>query len=267
VAKLKEAVRKAPPPPPSCWPERSTTFERTYMSAGKVAKLIRGLGSTEALGVDGVPVSVYKKGLDILSGPIAHLVNRSLASGVFPEVFKQAIVIPVYKGGGKDRKDPASYRPVSLLCALSKVLELVVKNCLQSHMDVLGNVSTLQHGFRRGRSCTSAVAAAHAAWVGARKDVKIVGILAFDMTAAFNLVAAKELLPKLTAIGVRVNALAWFSSYMTGGRQRVNWNGTLSEEVAVVYRVRQGSILGPTLFLLHVADMVEAVDVLNHAVF
>jgi hypothetical protein len=87
VAKLKEAVRKAPPPPPSCWTEKSTTFEWTYMSEGKVAKLIRGLGSTEALGVDGVPVSVYKKGLDILSGPIAHLVNRSLASGHFPKNF------------------------------------------------------------------------------------------------------------------------------------------------------------------------------------
>jgi hypothetical protein len=124
------------------------------------------------------------------------------------KIFKQAIVIPVYKGGGKDLKDPASYKPVSLLCAISKVLELVVNNCLQSHMDVSGNVSTLQHGFRRGRSCTSAVAAAHAACVGARKDSKIVLILAFDMTAAFDLVVANELLPQLTAIDIRANALA-----------------------------------------------------------
>jgi hypothetical protein len=41
----------------------------------------------------------------------------------------------------------------------------------------------------------------------------------------------------------------------------------MSEEVAVVYGVKQVSILGPNLFLLHVADMAEAVDVLNHAVF
>jgi hypothetical protein len=272
-----QEAAKTPPPSASSptsigtstsrWPKRTTEFQWEFMSAGKVAKLIRGLGSTEALGVDRVPISVYKKGLEVLSGPIAHLVNRSLAEGVFPDAFKRAIVIPVHKGGGKSRKDPASYRPVSLLCALSKVLEIVVKNRLQQHMDVSGNVPSQQHGFRKGRSCTTAIASAHAAWVNARKTGKVVGVLAFDMTAAFDLVAARELLPKLSAIGVRPNALAWFRSYMTGGRQRVDWNGTLSEEVDVVFGVRQGSILGPTLFLLHVADMAEEVNVGEDAVF
>jgi hypothetical protein len=269
VARLKAEISTAPPPPPSLWPERAETFSWTYQTAGKIAKLIKGLGSTEALGVDKVPVSVYKKGVDILSGPIAHLVNRSLASGVFPNVWKEGVVVPIFKGGGKNRKDPASYRPVSLLCALSKVLELVVKNSLQSHLDVSGNVPTSQHGFRKGRSCTSAIASAHAAWTEARRAGKVVGVLAFDLTAAFDLVAAKELLPKLAAVGVRPNAIAWFLSYLEGGSQRVDWNGALSSKVAVVYGVRQGSILGPTLFLLHVADMAEAVgvDVLRNAVF
>jgi hypothetical protein len=85
-----------------------------------IAKLMKGLGSTEALGVNQVPVSVHKKGADILCGPVTHLVNRSLATGVFPDIWKEGIVIPVHKGNGKSRKDPASYRPVLLLCALSK---------------------------------------------------------------------------------------------------------------------------------------------------
>jgi hypothetical protein len=140
VEKLKETVKRAPPPPPSSWPERSTAFSWTYATAGRVAKLIRGLGSTEALGVDQVPISVYKKGVDVLSGPIAHLINRSLANGVFPDAWKEGVVIPVHKGNGKDRGDPASYRPVSLLCSLSKVLETTVKTQLQQHMGVSGNV-------------------------------------------------------------------------------------------------------------------------------
>jgi hypothetical protein len=269
VAKLKETVRSAPPPPPSTWPGETTAFEWTFTTAGRVAKLIRGLGSTEALGPDSVPVSVYKRGVDILSGPIAHLVNRSLANGVFPNAWKEGIVVPVFKGGGKDRKDPASYRPVSLLCAVSKVLETVVKVQLQQHLDVSGNVPSSQHGFRRGRSCTTAVATAHAAWTSARRDGKVVGILAFDMSAAFDLVSAAELLPKLAAVGVRPNALAWFQCYLSGGKQRVDWNGTKSEVVEVVYGVRQGSILGPTLFLLHVSDMAQSVgvDVLQNGVF
>jgi hypothetical protein len=113
------------------------------------------------------------------------------------------------------------------------------------------------------------IATAHAAWTGARKAGKVVGVRAFDLTTAFDLVSAADLLPKLSAVGVRTNALLWFQSYMTGGTQRVDWNGVLSERMDVVYGVRQGSILSPTLFLLHVADMEEVVgvDVLRNGVF
>jgi hypothetical protein len=257
----------APLPPPSSWPESRTAFSWTYTNAGKVKKLIHGLGSTEALGPDHVPVSVYKKGAEVLCGPIAHMVNRSLATGVFPDAFKHGVVIPVYKGGNKDRKEPSSYRPVSLLSALSKVLELVVKSCLQAHLDVSGNIPASQHGFRRGRSCTTAIAAAHAAWIKGKAAGKVVGILAFDLSAAFDLCSAGELLPKLAAVGVLPNALRWFTSYLQGGRQRVSWRDELSEEIDVRYGVRQGSILGPLLFLLAVADMEAVLDVNGNAVF
>jgi hypothetical protein len=259
-------VSSAPPPPPSSWPKSSTTFAWTYTTAGKVRKLINGLGSTGAIGPDGVPVSVYKQEVEVLCGPVAHLVNRSLATGIFPEAFKHGVVLPVHKGGKKDQKEPSSYRPVSILCALSKVLELVVKTCLQQHLDVSGNVPTTQHGFRRGRSCTTAIAAAHAAWVKGRKEGKVVGILAFNLSAAFDVCSAAHLLPKLVKAGVGPNALRWFSAYLTGGHQRVCWNGSMSEEVEVLHWVRQGSILGPLLFLVAVADMEACLDVAGNVV-
>jgi hypothetical protein len=267
VAKLKMGVSNAPPPPPSSWPETSSTFAWTYTTAGKIKRLINGLGSTGATGPDGVPVSVYKQGVDVLCGPIAHLVNRSLATGVFPEAFKHGVVLPIFKGGRKDRKDPASYRPVSILCALSKVVELVVKIDLQRHLDVSGNVPAAQHGFRKGRSCTTAVAAAHAAWTRGKKEGKVVGVLAFDLSAAFDVCSAAHLLPKLAKIGVLPNAMRWFSSYMAGGYQRVCWNGALSAEVEVLHGVRQGSILGPLLFLVSVADMEACLDIAGNVVF
>jgi hypothetical protein len=58
----------------------------------------------------------------------------SLSAGVFPSAFKTALIHPVYKGGGKARNDPGSYRPVAILCALSKVLETMAKEDLEAHM-------------------------------------------------------------------------------------------------------------------------------------
>jgi hypothetical protein len=82
-------------------------------------KTILQLGSMEAPGVDGIPVLVLKKGVEVLAGPVSHLINMSHATGLVPKSFKTGVVHPVYKGGGKSRTDPVSYRPVSILPALS----------------------------------------------------------------------------------------------------------------------------------------------------
>jgi hypothetical protein len=88
-----------------------------------------------------------------------------------------------------------------------------------------------------------------------------VGILAFDLSAAFDTVAKDQLLPKLAKLGTAGNALRWFNSYMSGGRKVVVWNGVKSDPVGMVYGVRQGSILGPLLYNVHVADMPTCLDV------
>jgi hypothetical protein len=102
-------------------------------------------------------------GSDMLAGPVSHLVNMSLSAGVFPSAFKTALIHPVNKRGGKARNNPASYRPVAILCALSKVLETVAKEDLKAHMAANNILPTSQHGFRKGRSCATALATAHAA--------------------------------------------------------------------------------------------------------
>jgi hypothetical protein len=99
-----------------------------------VAKEIRQLNPTEALGTDGIPVSVLKKGLEVLTLPLAHLVNMSYATGTVPDILKNAKVHPVHKGGGKSWTEPSSYPPVSILPVMSKILEGLVKKDLESEL-------------------------------------------------------------------------------------------------------------------------------------
>jgi hypothetical protein len=84
--------------------------------------------------MDGIPTSVLKKGVEVLAGPISHLVNQSLAEGRVPAAFKIGRVNPIHKGKEKPCKDPASYQKVSIQPALSKVLELHVKDDLENHL-------------------------------------------------------------------------------------------------------------------------------------
>jgi hypothetical protein len=211
--------------------------------------------STGALGIDGIPTLVLKLGGEVLASPIAHLVNMSLSSGLVPRDFKKALVVPIHKGGGKPHHDPASYRPVSLLTAMSKILETVVKSDLEEHFALVNAIPDSQWGFRPERSTTMALAAAHASWIGARKAGNAVGILAFDLSAAFDTISKKQLLPKLYELGIRGGPLRWFENYLTDGMQSVIWNNESSPFNPIEYGVRQGSILGPILYLALVSDM------------
>jgi hypothetical protein len=138
---------------------------------------------------------------------------------------------------------------------MSKVLETLVKTDLEGFLAATGALPRSQHGFRSGRSCTTALGTAHSGWLNGVRCGNVVGVAAYDLSAAFDTVAADKLVPKLKRIGVRGFALSWFVDYLRGGWQCIVWNGGVSDFVDIEYGVRQGSILGPVLFLLHVADM------------
>jgi hypothetical protein len=136
----------------------------------------------------------------------------------------------------------------SILTAISKLLESVVKEDLEAH---IAAVNRSQFGFRKKRSCSTALASAHASWTQSAKAGKVVGIMAFDLSAAFNTISKELLIPKLAGLNITGLALHWFDSYMSGGQQCVAWNDCHSAYVAVKYGVRQGLILGPVLFTIH----------------
>ena len=89
-------------------------------------KTLRGLNTTPALGPDGLPMSLWKNTVTVLAPTLTNIVNSSIRSGFVPTRFKTAIVSPIYKGGGKPKDEPASYRPVAVLNSLSKLLESTV---------------------------------------------------------------------------------------------------------------------------------------------
>jgi hypothetical protein len=89
----------------------------------------------------------------------------------------------------------------------------------------------------------------------------VVAVVGFDLLAAFNTVGREDLLPKMEAMGIGGRNLNWFRSYLTDARQRVVRDGQVSAMVDVEDGVRQGSLLGPVLYLLHVSDLPLALEI------
>ena len=101
-------------------------------------------------GHDEMKIGPIRSVLNYIEGPLTYVCNLSLNEGIFPDILKIANVIPLYK-----KDDPVffnNYRPVSLLCSLSKVLEKLMYNRVISFLDDNNILFKYQFGFRKSHS-------------------------------------------------------------------------------------------------------------------
>ena len=129
-------------------------LEYKSVSAAEVKRIILSdLVTSKAPGPDGILPSELKLVAGEIVPTIAILFNESLATGLLPEQFRMANLVPVFKPGKTDTSSAKHYRGISLTCILSKVLEKIVFNQLNDYFTQCEALSDNQYGFRRRRSC------------------------------------------------------------------------------------------------------------------
>ncbi|CAB4042628.1 Hypothetical predicted protein [Paramuricea clavata] len=117
----------------------------------EVAEVLRYLDPQKACGPDGIPSRLLLELADEIAPSLSKLLNMSLSLGVVPSKWKLANITPVFKAD--DPTLSSNYRPISLLCVLSKVLERCIHNHSYLHLAPL--IYDRQHGFVRGKSTTT----------------------------------------------------------------------------------------------------------------
>ena len=85
--------------------------------------------STEARGSDLIPQLVIARALPLLAPYIAQVINASLICGIFPEPWRESLLVALKKTATASA--PTDFRPIALLCFLSKVLEKIVHDQIQ----------------------------------------------------------------------------------------------------------------------------------------
>ena len=91
----------------------------------------------------------------LLSKPLATIFNSSTEEGIFPDIWKLAMVSPIFKTGQKS--DLCNYRPISILSVLSKLFEKIVHDQVSTFMKDHGLFSHCQHGFRQLHSTVTSL--------------------------------------------------------------------------------------------------------------
>ena len=207
-------------------------------------------------GPDGIPMHIFKKNIEILAPVLSNVCNKSLQQGVFPEIHKKGVIIPIYKN--KDKYEISNYRPICLLNAISKILEKLVANRIMAHLERNNLLSNSQYAYRKGMG-TDLATTKFVSDVIHNFDRNQYSLSVFlDLTKAFDCVNHRILATKLKYFGINNLAYKWLVDYLHNRKQYVKYNGVVSKDSNINIGVPRGSILGPILFLIYIDDLNRA---------
>ena len=126
-------------------------FQLEEVSLDKVRYMVKNMKKSRANGSDSLNQMVLSDALPLIEKVLVHLINVSMCSSIFPTIFKHTKIIPIIKAG-KERDNPASYRPVSSLCLIGKLIEGAVFDQIMTHVKQHGLIDDDHHGGRSGHS-------------------------------------------------------------------------------------------------------------------
>lgn len=220
----------------------------------EIRSIVRKLKNSKSPGLDKIHNNLLKRLPPIGFVYLVHIVNWCLKLSYFPSKWKEAKVIGILKPG-KPPSQPDSYRPISLLSSISKLLERIILNRLKCHLEVFNIIPSHQHGFRSGHSTVTQL---HRLVNTIRNNLQnklSTGLVLCDFEKAFDKVWTNGLTYKLINTNTPPYITKIINSFLNDRSLTVYVQNTPSSTRNIRFGVPQGSCLSPILYNIYIHDI------------
>ena len=120
------------------------TFQQVNFK--RVKKAIMRLKNVDSVGLDGIPVKVYKRFRSALTPALSRVINTAIKTSQYPQRYKDGLLAPVPKRGNLELV--GNWRPVVLLPVASRILEGVLCSQIRDYMEGMKLIPATQHAYR-----------------------------------------------------------------------------------------------------------------------
>ena len=217
---------------------------------------LAALPKAKGRSVDDLPLIYFRDSMCIAAKFMTDIFNTSLSTGIYPDVWKKALVIPLKKNANP--LTPSDTRPISNLAHFAKVFDKLVTAQLLDYLESNNLLSPFQSGFRKHFSTQSALLKiTDDIRRGIDKEMVTI-LLLFDFRKAFDSVKHSTLLRAMRKLNCSDSFIRWFMSYLSGRSQAiVDLRGYLTDFIKLSSGIPQGSNPGPVAFLILVDSIVK----------
>ena len=237
-------------------------FRIRHVTFHEVINELKTLRADMSTGPDCIPTKFLKPVAEIIVSPLINIINASIDSEIFPDLWKQARISPIPKVTNASVE--SQMRPISILPVLSKVFERLVHQQIVEFIDTHKIFQNSICGFRKGHSTATVLLKIKDDIMKAMKRGEVTLLVTADFSKAFDTIKYKTVLHKLYRLGFSKSFLKWTVSYLTNRKQFVQIDDRVSESLQLTFGVPQGSIMGPLLFNLYMTDLNSELDATCH---
>ena len=203
-------------------------------------------------GPDLLPARILKNCAASLAKPVLLLTLCILSSGVWPELWLQHWVAPLYKK--KSVFQPGNYRGIHLTAQLSKVVERLLKLLYFPHLMSSLAFGPRQFAYTTGRGARDALALLVLTWIFAIAAGRKVAVYCSDVSGAFDRVSFQRMVAKLKRKGLHPDIVAVLASWLRQRYAHVVVGGSVSDRMTLSNMVYQGTVTGAILWNLFFED-------------